>query len=204
MLIKCKRALLLSDVITFAHSYERLAQDLGVDLVIEKTWNTKYRVNEDIVILGTKFIPSLNPDYYSKAVLILKEDEKPFPFVQQGFNRFIFDYKNERELGMALFMNEPVYVSFSSMELKDLVKDFPTHEFTEGDYRFNFLTDIYTYKGKPIYLAKSQKRYLAEWLLGGHKDNKRRMLLCTLRKKFGDNFLADVDRYGQYEGEKNE
>lgn len=56
---------------------------------------------------------------------------------------------------------------------------------------------IFFYKGKPIYLTSAHKKYLAEWLLTGNKDNSRRMILCNLRKKFGVDFLADIDRFGQ-------
>ena len=60
------------------------------------------------------------------------------------------------------------------------------------------------YKGKAIYVTKAQKRYLADWLLNGHKDNSKRVLLFELRKKFGNDFLREVDRHGQIKEEIDE
>lgn len=204
MLKKCKKALLLSDITHFADTYREIADDLGVALTVESDWNVRYRLNQEVVILGSKFLDKLNLDYFPQAVLILKSDEKPFPYIQQGITRFICDYQNTKELGLAFFYDMPVYISYTTVELEEMLKGFATHSFVVGEYNFDFLADSFKFRGKQIYLAKSQKRYLAEWLLGGHKDNKRRMLLCTLRKKFGETFLSDVDRFGHIIGGKDE
>ena len=88
--------------------------------------------------------------------------------------------------------------------MQELLKDCSVWNFQFGDYSFQFDKNKFTYKGKPIYLVDSQKRYLAEWLLNGHKDNSKRMVLCTMRKKFGKDFLADINRFGQLKGGKDE
>ena len=204
MLNKCNRVLLLTDVTSFANMYRQLAEELEVDLTVESDWSLRYRVNADAVILGSKYMEKLHPDYYSKAVVILKEDEKPMSFIKEGVTRFIFDYHDYRELALALFHQEPVYVSATSMDLKDMLGSYSSKTFDVGFYDFNFVTDTYKYKGKPIYLSKSQKRYLADWLLGGKKDTKRRQYLFVLRKKFGEEFLEEVDRHGNYIGGKDE
>lgn len=204
MLIKCKSALLLSDVESFSKVYEMIAEEVGVELKVESDWSERYRLTQEIVILGSKYLDKLNPMYYPNAVLILKSEEKPYPFMQKGITRFIFDYQNKYELFTALFKTEPVTVHSSHLPLEEIIKDSSVWNFTYGDYDFKFDKDKYFYKGKQLYLANAQKRYLAEWLLNGHKDNSKRMILCIMRKKFGQDFLADIDRFGRFKEEKDE
>lgn len=204
MLVKCKSALLLSDVPSFAEMFKMIADEVEVKLTVEAQWNTKYRVTDEVVILGSKFLDSLNEAYYPNVVLILKSDESPYKFIQKGITRFIFDYHNKYELFTSLFRLEAVTVHTSNLSLQELLKDCSVWNFQFGDYSFQFDKNKFTYKGKPIYLVDSQKRYLAEWLLNGHKDNSKRMVLCTMRKKFGKDFLADINRFGQLKGGKDE
>lgn len=202
MLRKCSKALLLSDVISFAENYKALANEVGVSLSVEKEWNIKYRANYEVIILGSKFLTDLNRAYYPEAVLILKEGESPAPYIKEGITRFIFNYKNNYELLCAFYKPEKVVLHASSNDLKTIIKECNVLAYNFGDYDFKFDKNRFLYKGKPIYLTDSAKRYLAEWLLNGHKDNKKRMILCNLRKKFGEEFLKDVDRFGQIKEEK--
>lgn len=204
MLIKCKSALLLSDVESFSKTYEAIAEEVGVELKIESDWSERYRLTEEIVILGSKYLDKLNPMYYPNAVLILKSGENPYTFMQKGITRFIFDYQNKYELFTALFKTEPVTIHSAHLPLEEIIKDSSVWNFTYGDYDFKFDKDKYFYKGRQLYLANAQKRYLAEWLLNGHKDNSKRMILCIMRKKFGQDFLADIDRFGRIKEEKDE
>lgn len=204
MLQKCKVALLISEVESFRDSYKKLASDVNIKLNVSSQWDEHYRVSEDVVILGGKYLGFLNPSYYSKAVVILKPAESPAPYIQQGVSRFIFDYQNQYELITALFYEKPVVVHADSKEVKEIVEEYRFPCFKNGDYDFRFDKDVYLYKGKPIYLCASQKRFLAQWLIGGHKENKRRMTLCNLRKKFGEDFLKDIDRFGNYKEACNE
>lgn len=204
MLVKCENALLLSEVASFSNTYRQLADEADVNLITEKDWSDKYRVKEEVVILGSKYLSKLNKIYYPNAVLILKSDETPFPFVKEGITRFIFDHTNKKELSMAFFKAEPVRISASNSTLEDIIKESDILSFCQGNYDFEFDKDKYFYKGKPIYLAPAQKRYLAEWLLNGKKDNSKRMQLCILRKKFGNDFLKEIDRYGEIKEEKDE
>ena len=198
MLDKCKTALLITESESFSTMYESLAKDIGVEMTVEKDWNIKYRMTKDIVILGSKYLSQLNKAYYPMAVVILKSGESPAPFIKEGINHFIFDYQNQYELIVALFRQDKVLVNGASLEVKKMLTESGTTRFTLGDYDFRFDQNIYKYKGQPIYLQESQKRYLAQWLLFGNKENKHRMLLCLMRKKFGENFLKDIDRFGQY------
>ena len=204
MLVKCENALLLSDVASFSNMYRQLADEADVNLITEKDWSDKYRVKEEVVILGSKYLSKLNKLYYPNAVLILKSSETPFPFVKEGITRFIFDHTNKNELYMAFFKAEPVRITSSNSSLEDIIKESDILSFRHGNYNFEFDKDKYIYKGKPIYLAPAQKRYLAEWLLNGRKDNSKRMQLCILRKKFGTDFLKEIDRYGEIKEEKDE
>lgn len=204
MLKKVSKALLLSDVLSFADNYKALASDVGVELSVEKEWNDRYRVSSDIVILGSKFLKDLNKAYYSEVVLILKEDESPAPYIKEGITRFIFNYKNNYELLCAFYKPEAVIIHASASDLTDIIKECNVRSYQFAEYDFRFDKNKFFYKGKPIYLADSAKRYLAEWLLNGHKDNKKRMILCNLRKRFGADFLINVDRFGNIREVKDE
>ena len=204
MLVKCKRALLLSDVTSFANTYRKIADEADVALTVASDWSECYRVTQDLVILGSKFLSKLHKMYYPNAVLILKADEDTLPYIQEGITKFIFNYQNEMELFTAFFKAEAITIHSSNTALENILKESHIRVFQLGNYDFAFDKDKYSYKGKPIYLSNSQKRYLAEWLLNGHKDNKKRMLLCNLRKKFGEEFLKDVDRFGRFEEDKDE
>lgn len=202
MLHKVNKALLLSDVPSFAENYKTLASDIGVSLSVEKEWNSRYRITAEVVVFGTKYFNDVNRAYFPQSVLILKKGESPAPYIKEGISRFIFDYQNTYELLCALYKLDKVIIHASSNDLKTIIKDSDVLTFQFGEYDFMFDKNKFKYKGKPIYLADSQKRYLAEWLLNGHKDNKKRMILCNLRKKLGEDFLKDVDRFGQIKEEK--
>lgn len=204
MLEKVKSALLISDVTEFCNSYIALADDINVSLVVEETWNYKYRVSQDIVILGSKNIENLSTDYYKKAVVILKEGESPAPLIKLGIERFIFNYKNKYELLTALFKEKTVILHSTDSSYQQLLEDTKVLNFCVGDYDFKFDRCLFKYKGRNIYLSKGARRYLAEWLLNGHKDNSKRMMLCSLRKNFGADFLKDVDRFGQLKEKNND
>lgn len=202
MLIKCNSALLLTDVPSFADKYKSIAKEALVQLKVEEDWSKSYRISQDVVIAGSKYLDKINETYTNKIVLILRSDESPASFIAKGIERFIFDYQNAQELCMALYRPDKVIVHTNNAELTDLIKTATTNCYQFGDYDFQFDKNSFKYKSKGIYLCKSQQKYLAEWLLYGNKDNKKRMILCTLRKKFGEDFLKDVDRHGVLKEEK--
>ncbi len=204
MLQKVKKALLISDVPSFVSNYKALAEDIGVELQTEEHWNVKYRITSELVILGSNKLEEINEAYYPITVLLLKQGESPASYIHKGITRFIFDYKNHYELLCALFKTEAIMVHYSSADYEELLKGYDIWSFQVGDYDFRFDINQFKYKGKLIYLNKSAKAYLAEWLLRGNKDNSKRMLLCNLRKRLGADFLKDIDRVGQLKGGKNE
>ncbi len=202
MLIKCNSALLLTDVPSFAGVYKSIAKEALVQLKVEEDWSKSYRVAQDVIIAGSKYLDKINEAYISKTTLILRSDELPASFIAKGVERFIFDYQNVQELYMAFYRPDKVIVHTNNAELTDLIKTATTNCYQFGNYDFQFDKNSFKYKGKGIYLCKSQQRYLAEWLLYGNKDNKKRTILCVLRKKFGQDFLKDVDRHGVLKEEK--
>lgn len=204
MLYKVRKALLLTDVPSFAHAYKKAAQEAGVLLTVESEWKPLYRITGEVVIAGSKYLDSINPAYYSATVLILKENESFIPYIEKGINRFIFNYQNKNELISAFYAAEKTVIHATSKDLEQVIKDSETTRYALGDYDFNFVTNKFKYRGKAIYLPESHKKFLAEWLLNGHKDNSRRMIVCNLRKKLGADFLKDIDRFGQLKGVKDE
>lgn len=202
MLRKVRKALLITDVSAFAESFGEVAAEAGVELQVEASWNPRWRVDADVVALGSKRLPELNEAYYPSAVVILREGESPAPYMAMGVERFVFDHKSPMELALSLYKAEPVVLRSSDVDYERLVGLSPSSRWRFGDYDFDFGNNRFLYKGSGIYLSPSSKRYLAEWLLNGSKDNSRRMVLCLLRKKLGDGFLRDVDRFGRLEGGK--
>ena len=200
MLKKVKSAFLITDVSAFAHNYTVLAEDAGVLLRTESCWNKRYRINADVVIFGSKHFESINEIYYPISVMLLKEEENPFPYIEKGVTRFIFNYRNNNELLYALYVEESALVKDSSSEYEEMINSYKIQKYKFGDYDFDFKADRFQYKGKLLYIGSASKKYLAEWLLLGHKDNSKRMFLCNMRKKFGESFLKDVDRFGEYTG----
>lgn len=202
MLRKCSNALLLSSAKAFSSLYEQLASELEVTVRVEAEWNASYRIKEEVVICGSKYVEAINKAYYPITVVILKSGESFLPYAKMGISRFIFDHENQYELAFALFKEEKIVLHASSNDLKTIIKENGVTSFQAGEYQFFFDKNKYLYKGKQIYLTESHKRYLAEWLLNGHKDNSKRMIMCNLRKKFGKDFLKDIDRFGQLKEEK--
>ena len=202
MLKKVDKALLISDVASFSDNFSALAEDIGVTLLVEPSWNVKYRVNADTIIFGSKYISEVNEAYYPIAVIILKDGESPAPYIKMGVTRFIFNYNNSYEMICALHKSDSVIVHSGSVEYEEIVKDSVTARYNFGDYDFCFDKNVFKYKGKQIYLSNASKKYLAEWLLNSNKDNSKRMILCNLRKKLGESFLRDVNRYGEHKGGK--
>lgn len=204
MLKVCSNALLLSNVAKFSETYKQIALEFDVSLRIETEWKDSYRIKEAVVICGTKYFDCINKAYYPVTVLILKKGESFIPYAKKGVSRFIFDFEDKNELAFAFMKAEQIVLQSTSNELKNIIKENDITSFQQGDYQFFFDKNKYLYKDKALYLTEGQKKYLAEWLLNGNKDNKKRMTLFALRKKFGNDFMRDIDRFGQLKGKKNE
>lgn len=202
MLNLCSNVLLLTDIESFAETYRLLALSCEVSLRIEKEWNTNYRIKEDVIICGSKYLKNINRAYYQNIVLILKSSESPFPYVKEGINRFVFDFTDKKELLFAFYKEEKHLIASSDTDLKNILESANCQEYIKGDYEFHFDTGNFVWKGKPIYLSEANKKYLAEWLLKGNKDNNKRMSLYNMRTRLGKDFLREVDRFGQIRRKK--
>lgn len=195
-----KKALLITENRFLGRVYKALVEDIDekIEIEIKEKWNGKYRVQADVIIMESKHFPELNVMYYDKAIIVLQQAESPVPYMKVGIYRFIFDQNNKWELVASLFQAKPVVLFANDVEYTKIIQNSKMTNFCCGEYDFMFDTEQFRYYGENIYLTLGEKRYLAEWLLLGHKDNTRRMFLCNLRKRFGDSFLKNVNRYGVY------
>lgn len=203
MLKKCNTVLLLSSSESFIKTYSELAADIGVEVHVEGSWNSHYRVSEQVIVCGSKYIDDINDMFIPNVVAILHSDENPAALIKKGINRFIFDFRNITELLVSMYVREKEYIKQDD-SVAEVLNDSPFLNYVEGNYNFNFKNDRYYYKGSGIYLSKGEKKYLAEWLLNGHKDNSKRQYLFNMRKKFGKEFLKDIDRFGKLKEKKHE
>lgn len=201
---KSKSVLLLSDVTEYCRFVKDIADKEGVYFSSESSWDKDYRVLAETVLLGSKFLDSLNPSYYKSAVIILKPEENPLPFLEKGITRFIFDYRSVAEISFAFYKIELVTIAESKLDYTSFLDYADINQFCFGSYEFKFDQDSFKWKGKNVFISKAEKRFLAEWLLKGRKDNAKRMYLCNLRKRLGAGFLKDVDKNGTYKGGKHE
>lgn len=196
MLLKCSSALLLTGVKNFGLLYSELAEELGVSLKVESDWNKRYRITEEVVICGSKFLDRVNEQFYPGTTVILKSGESPLPYVKKGIENFIYDYENQYELAMAFYRKSKINIKQGTEDMRTILDSSVAVSFNEKEYSFDFSRDEFLYSGKRIYLTSSEKLYLAEWLLRHKKDNSKRMCLFNMRKKFGNAFLKDIDRFG--------
>lgn len=182
--------------------YTALAIEAEIDLKIERIWKPIYRVNTDVVIATSDRLYDIHPIFYTDLSLILNKGELPFNYMNQGVTRFIFDKDNDTELLFAFYKSDVVLPetpvqAVKTEALNEVLATCSMVTFREGNYNFNFDLNQFKYKDKEIYLSDKDKIYLAKWLLKGNRDSNKRVTLCNLRKKFGKDFLKDIDRYGE-------
>lgn len=200
MLRVCSNVLLLSGVASFVSHVTEVANDTETVIDVADTWNVNYRVNADVIICGSKYIDSIDKEDYGKVRLVLKKDETVMTFIRKGITHFIFDYMDKREVAFSMFIDENEQAKDKRSSLNEIMSEANTSLFHNDRYFFNFASDTFRFKGAGIYLRKSEKEYLARWVLMGNKDNSKRILLCKMRKRFGKDFMQDVDRKGNYTG----
>ena len=200
----CSKVLLLSDNDNFVKLYQDIAIECEVNLRVASEWNEKYRINEDVIICGSKYLPSVNKAYYENITLILKTNENFTEFLKMGINDFIFDHTSKKELMFAFTKAEKQFIKTHVKDVEAVLKDSLCNDYIAGNYEFYFSKNRFFYKGEGIHLPKCYQLFLIEWLLNGNKDNSKRPYLHKMRKSFGKDFLKDVDKYGQIKELKNE
>lgn len=203
MLKKVKSTLLLTTAESFSTTVKSITDGMNIDLCTEKEWSKKYKVAQEVILCSSKYLKDIAEEYYKRVVVILKRTDKLEELIEMGVERFIFNFENKQEIACAFLFPQKEVLYTHSMNLLEIVQNSFVTSFCQGNYNFDFMKDIYLYKGKEIYLKNSQKVYLADWLLKHNKDNSRRNILTVLRKSFGKNFLVDVDRVGNFIGEEN-
>ena len=205
MLDTCKTALLLTDNERLAKSYEEVAFRCNVLLKWEKDWTKQYRISSDVVICTAEYVDMIAEEYRHKAVLVFGKGERIAKW-RWTFDRYVFNPDDENELVYSLLRIKPSKkeVKASSPNLTSVLRDCGETRFVKGDYMFDFVQDIFIYKGVKIYLSKGNKLMLARWLFLSYKDNNARTQVCILRKKFGKDFLSDINAKGELKNESGQ
>ena len=191
---------MLSNVPSFVKYISDISADLGIELDTADVWNINYRLNAEVIICGSKYIPYINVVDYDKVRLILKTNETVAEFIEMGITHFIFDYNNTKEVAFSFFFDAEEKQT-DEMTVTDIINKTKISRFTKGKYDFNFLTNTFKYDGVGIYLRESEKIYIAKWLFLNIKENSKRILLFNMRKKFGKDFMQDIDRLGKIKEE---
>lgn len=199
MLKTCSSAFLLTNSLSIEKEYRTIAKACEVDLVVENDWNERYRIVQDCIITDSTLLSKINKSYYNNVSLVLKDKETFLPY-RDKISHFIFNSEDAREL-MFAFLIKPAKIDKQLFGINEIIEKANTTVYKHGDYDFQFEKDRFLYKGRAIYLTLAQKKFLAEWLLNGKKDNTKRMYICTMRKGMGKAFLSDIDIVGTYKGE---
>lgn len=202
MLETCKTLLLLTDSEELAKRYEEVAFKCNVLLRWEKGWTKQYRISSDVVVCTSEYADMIAEEYRAKAILVLNKGEKIGKW-RWKFDRYVFNAEDENEVVYSMLRIKPSKkeVKASSPTLSAVLQESGESHFCKGNYDFNFPQDIFKYKGTRIYLSKGNKLMLARWLFLSYKDNNARTQVCALRKKFGKDFLSDINAKGEIKNE---
>ena len=198
MLKRCSSILLLVNDTKLVERYEMLGLDLNINVRHETSWHPTFRIDCGSIICTPDFLDQINGEYISRVVVIV--NGTPAPYLKKGVERFIFDRANDYELICSMFMHGEIITK--EAKPLEILTNCEKKTFIAGRYHFDFERSIFRYNDKPLYIKEHEKKYLIEWLLLGHKNNDKRMMLFNLRKRFGNSFLRDVDRKGKLKEEK--
>lgn len=194
MLVSSKTALLLSKDTDFIARYETVAQMCNVELTVRSEWNGRYRINQDVVIAEGELASLVASEYRNRLVLVFSGS---IAEMRAKADRFIFNKENLQELIYAfLKIDNPVKVK-DTRSVTSIVVSSGRSVFKESDYDFDFANSAFRYKGKEIYVSDGQKIVLAKWLLLGERGNNCYVQIHQMRKKFGKDFLSDINKYGE-------
>lgn len=196
MLKSCNKILLISEDESLIQKYETLAPMCNVELTVRREWNIKFRTPHELIIADGKMIDTVAYEYRSKTIMVLNKNERFFDAKSKA-DRFVFDRDNLQEL-MYSFCAVTVPTPLKDIKsLASIIHDANCGVYKRGEYDFDFSNDLYSYRGKRIYLTNQQRISLAKWLLLGVREKVDYTHLCHLRKKFGDAFMRGVNKYGE-------
>lgn len=194
MLISSKTALLLSKDTDFIARYETVAQMCNVELTVRSEWNERYRINQDVVIAEGELASLVASEYKNRLVLVFSGS---IAEMRAKADRFIFNKESLQELIYAFLKIDNSVKVKDTRSVTSIVISSGRSVFKEADYDFDFANSIFRYKGKEIYVSSGQKIVLAKWLLLGERGNNCYVQIHQMRKKFGKDFLSDINKYGE-------
>lgn len=194
MLISSKTALLLSKDTDFIARYETVAQLCNVELTVRSEWNERYRINQDVVIAEGELASLVASEYKNRLVLVFSGN---IAEMRAKADRFIFNKENLQELIYAFLKIDNSVKIKDTRSVTSIVISSGRSIFKEADYDFDFANSTFRYKGKEIYVSDGQKIVLAKWLLLGERGNNCYVQIHQMRKKFGKDFLSDINKYGE-------
>lgn len=201
MLKRCCSVLLLTSNVPLIERYEALGADLSIRVRAEKIWHESLRVNEGAIICEPEYVDQINKEYIDKVVVILN-DTTPALYLKKGVEHFLFDTENDFEIICSMFTAKELVTK--EEKPAQILENCNSKVFEASRYKFNFQYKRFYLDGRPIYIKEYEQKYLIEWLLMGHKNNDKRMMLCNMRKRFGKDFLREINRFGKLKEEKNE
>lgn len=187
MLSACNSILLLTKSKSFVEYIKDIADKCEVKVHSRDEWNPLYRVTEDKILCSSEWKDLINENNIKKTVILLKEGESFVKAKNKGFEQFVFNVKDERQI---------MYAFLTVKQVKKAV-NISVGNFVDKDYRFDFTENCFYYKNMGIYLSETERNYIGNWLLKGFKDNNKRHLLFNLRKRYGKEFLSEYDFKGQ-------
>ena len=161
--------------------YKKVCDSLGIKYLFLDKIREEGRVFGDLFICESGLFFDTIPDDLSKTVIVLKSIDDFRIYLRFGVNRFVFNRKNLDEVMFSLLVDENVEIEGGKAKV-----------FKRGDYLFDFARNEYKYKKENIYVTEVEKKYLENMVRDRKKDNDKRMVLCRMRKKFGEGFLKDI------------
>lgn len=193
MLRKCSSVMLITDVESYSDFFQEICDKADIKLHSVFMWNSNYRLKEDLIFCGSKFLCDISESYYPYTVVILKPEEDFKPLIEMGIRKFIFTFNNVNEILYSFLTENKV----ENDSLHDLLKEVENKKFVTDKYSFDFESNRFLYNGYGIYLRKAEKLYLAKWLLLKKKDNSKRNILYNIRHRLDGEFLKDINRFGE-------
>lgn len=191
MLCLCSSIILVTKNKEIKEKIGEFCHKNNILLVNDTAWAVYKAVNEDFIVIDSSIL------YSEKNTCISRRyAKKTIPIYEKGFEQCRYDYNQtlvnatEDELRFA-FLTEVV-----AKNIRLLFTDFGS-VFNDGVYKFDFANRVFSYNGEYIYLTENQIEYLYEWLILKKRNNARRGIAFTLRKKFGKDFLTGYNSKGQ-------
>lgn len=197
-----ENALVISQDTELLRSFLQIGLECIIDIQVEDYWESCFSATQEIIIVDSDCIALLNPQYYNKTVLVLKEGENWIEYANKC-TKFIFNRNNKFELAHSLMRDATIKFTVKRIgedfydRLMDIIERAQKKTFDCPNTHFDFMQQRYEYKGKQIYLTKKEQLRLAQWLLCGEKDSRTRGDICRIKKRIGDKeFLQFINARG--------